>query len=359
LRESEARKERQFEFLLGVLHVEPKALDDFLKTADEQTEVMNDALRASDFATSSAGRMDLLRQRLEVVYRAVHTIKGNASMLQLSYFMKVCDNFESKIVQLRDRRALGGDDFLSIVMAQAELRQDLEELQELRERFVGLGRTSPIPERTAAALKPAQKTDLAANISAFASQIAERTGKEVRVVAEGFDTAGLPDTVQRTIKDVVIQLARNSVTHGIEGPDLRVSLGKPRAGTLTIRGIASAGANAFAFSFRDDGRGLDPQHIRDRAVSKGLIAPALAASLTDEQVVALIFRSGFSTADEATADAGRGIGMNVIKEAIVDKLGGRLSLSSEPGKFTEFSFSVPLKAPDAKASDGVTALAYS
>jgi two-component system chemotaxis sensor kinase CheA len=170
----------------------------------------------------------------------------------------------------------------------------------------------------------------------------------------------LPDAVQRTIKDVVIQLARNSVVHGIEDPDLRASLGKPRTGTLTIRGLAPTGANTFGFSFRDDGRGLDPQHIRDRAVSKGLIAPAQAASLTDEQVVALIFRSGFSTADETSTDAGRGIGMNVIKEAIVDKLGGRLSLNSEPGKFTEFSFSVPLKAPEAKPpADGVTALAYS
>ena len=359
LRESEARKERQFEFLLGVLHVEPKALDDFLKTADEQVNVMNEALRASDFATSSAGRMDLLRQRLEVVFRAVHTVKGNASMLQLSYFMKVCDSFESKIVQLRDRRALGGDDFLSIVMAQAELRQDLEELQELRERFVGLVRTTPLAERAPAA-KAAQPNDLVTNIAQFATQIAERSGKEVRVVGDGFDTGLLPDSVQRTIKDVVIQLARNSLVHGLEAPDMRESLGKPRAGTLTLRGITRTPGDTFAFSFRDDGRGLDPHHIRDRAVAKGMIAPDQAASLTDEQVVALIFRSGFSTSDEATNDAGRGVGMNVIKEAIVDRLGGRLSLNSEPGKFTEFSFTIPLKAADHKTtSDGVAALAYS
>jgi len=367
LRESEARKERQFEFLLGVLHVEPKSLDDFLKTANEQIEVMNDALRASDFATSSAGRMDLLRQRLEVVYRAVHTIKGNASMLQLTYFMKICDGFESKIVQLRDRRALGGDDFLSIVMAQAELRQDLEELQELRERFVGLVRTSPIPAAAAAAAAagvgsaatPVAANGLVENITAFAAQLAERSGKEVRVVAEGFDTGLLPEPVARTIKDVVIQLTRNSVTHGIEDPDLRASISKPRVGTLWIRGLTRVPVDTFAFSFRDDGRGLDPHHIRDRAVAKGLIAPDQAASLTDEQVVALIFRSGFSTASETTTDAGRGIGMNVIKEAIVDRLGGRLSLNSEPGKFTEFSFTIPLKAAEQRpASDGVAALAY-
>jgi signal transduction histidine kinase len=369
LRDSEARKERQFEFLLGVLHVEPKSLDDFLATASEQVDVMNDALRASDFATSSAGRMDLLRQRLEVVYRAVHTVKGNASMLQLTYFMKVCDGFESKIVQLRDRRALGGDDFLSIVMAQAELRQDLEELQELRERFVGLGHAGRLPERNAptafapAAFAPAasapvpQQSELVTQIAAFANQMAGALGKEVRVTADGFSTDGLPDFVQRTIKDVVIQLARNSVTHGIENADARQSLGKARYGTLAIRGFARTPNDAFVFSFRDDGRGLDPQHIRERAVAKGLIAADQAASMTDEQIVAQIFRPGFSTAEETTMDAGRGIGMNVIKEAIVDKLGGRLSLNSEPGKFTEFTFTLPVKAAKLTA-DGVAALAY-
>jgi two-component system chemotaxis sensor kinase CheA len=361
LRESEARKERQFEFLLGVLHVEPKALDDFLKTAGEQVGVMNDALRASDFATSSTGRMDLLRQRLEVVYRAVHTVKGNAAMLQLAYFTKVCDAFEGRIIQLRDRRALGGDDFLSIVMAQAELRQDLEELQELRERFVGIGSGAKMPPREvfAARLGSAPSNDLLSQINTYAKDMAEKQGKEVRVMSDGFDTELLPDSVQRTIKDVVIQLARNSVSHGIEPAEMREAIGKPRKGTLSIRSSSKMPSDSFVFTFRDDGRGLDPSHIRDRAVSKGLIAPDAAASMTDEQIVALIFRPGFSTSEETTTDAGRGIGMNVIKEAIVDKLGGRLSLNSEPGKFTEFSFTIPLKpAGTAPSTDAVAALAY-
>ncbi len=356
LRESEARKERQFEFLLGVLHVDAKSLDDFLKTANEQIAVMNDALRASDFASSSDGRMELLRKRLDVVYRAVHTVKGNAAMLQLSYFIRVCDGFEGKIVQLRDRRALGGDDFLSIVMAQAELRQDLEELQELRERFVGLGRM-PVAAREVLSHKAAEAGDIIGSISSYATQIGDRLRKEVRVEAAGFDTEGLSDEVQRTIKDVLIQLTRNSLIHGIEPPQLREALGKPRVATLTVRQLANAQGNAFTFSFRDDGRGLDPSHIRDRAVAKQVVSPQVAATMSDEQLVALIFRPGFSTLEESTTDGGRGIGMNVIKEAIVDKLGGRLGLNSEPGRFTEFSFSIPLERRTKAANNGVAALA--
>ena len=363
LRESEARKERQFEFLLGVLHVEPLNLDDFLKTANAQVATMNDALRASDFATNSAGRMELLRQRLDVVYRAVHTIKGLASVLELTYFEKSCDLFEGKIVQLRERSALGGDDFLSVVIAQSELRQDLDELQDLRERFVGLGRMpSPIASarREPSVVETAGASDVVASIVGFAHQLAAKLHKEIRIDADGFATDALPEELRRTVRDVLVQLTRNSLVHGVETTSVRTSIGKSPAGTIAIRRIADPNPGVFAFSFRDDGAGLDPAIIRDKAVAKRIITPEQAAALSDENVVALIFRPTFSTLDEATVDGGRGIGMNVIKEAVVDKAGGNLSMSSEPGKYTEFSFVLPTAtvAPATKATNGVATLAY-
>ena len=363
LRESEARKERQFEFLLGVLHVEPANLDDFLKTANAQVATMNDALRASDFATNTAGRMELLRQRLDVVYRAVHTIKGLASVLELTYFEKTCDLFEGKIVQLRERSALGGDDFLSVVIAQSELRQDLDELQDLRERFVGLGRMpSPIPSARPqiSTVDGAGSSDVIASISGFARQLATKLNKEVTIDADGFSTEMLSEELRRTVRDVLVQLTRNSLVHGVETTTVRTSIGKSRVGTISIRRIADPAPGAFAFSFRDDGAGLDPAIIRDKAVAKRVITPEQAAALSDENVVALIFRPAFSTLDEATIDGGRGIGMNVIKEAVVDKAGGNLSMSSEPGKYTEFSFVLPMTtvSPAVPATNGVATLAY-
>jgi len=359
LRESEARKERQFEFLLGVLHVDPTNLDDFLRTANEQVAVMNDALRASDFATNTAGRMELLRQRLDIVYRAVHTVKGNAAMLELNYFEKTCDLFEGKIVQLRERSALGGDDFLSVVIAQSELRQDLDELQDLRERFVGLGRAATV-KREFIAAKSEPSADIVENITQFAAQLARKLHKEVVVEAEGFSTDELPDELRRTVRDVLVQLTRNSIVHGVETLDVRSLIGKSRAGTIAIRRTSGLAPNVFGFTFRDDGAGLDPAIIRDRAVAKRVLSPEQAAALSDEQVVALIFRPAFSTLDEPTINGGRGIGMNVIKEAIVDKSGGNLSMSSEPGKYTEFSFVLPIPggAPSIRPTNGVATLAY-
>jgi HPt (histidine-containing phosphotransfer) domain-containing protein len=343
LRESEAKKERQFEFLLGVLHVEARALDDFLATAREQVAIMNDALRASDFATTGNTRMDLLRQRLDTVYRAVHTIKGNAAMLTLTYFQKICDQFEGKIVSLRDRRALSGDDFLSVVIAQSELRQDIEELQDLRERFVGSGRTAIAKEMLAHAPQNSNGSaaDLVAGLTTLATTIADRTGKHVQIDARRFSEDGLSEEMRRAIKDVLIQLTRNSVAHGIESPQEREMSGKPATATLEV--ATQRTANTLSLTFRDDGRGLDPTFIREKAVERKLISPKTAAAMNDQQVVALIFRSGFSTSDDATTDSGRGVGMNVIKDIVVDRFGGRLTLNSDPGKFTEFGFEFPLE----------------
>ena len=253
---AEQRKERQFEFLLGVLHVEPRQLDDFLKTAREQITIMNDTLRAQDFAMAGMGQMELLRQRLDVVYRSVHNVKGNASMLKLQYFQKFCDQFEDKILDLKNRSALGGDDFLSVVIAQSELRQDLDELQELRDKFVGAGRLSSLMSGfTSGAQAEAGGDDVVSGISSLAEQIGLKHGKEVRIDASGFITDDLPDDKRRVVKDVLIQLVRNSMTHGLEDGRLREALGKPRVGTIAIRQLPGTPAHAFGFSFRDDGRG--------------------------------------------------------------------------------------------------------
>jgi signal transduction histidine kinase len=259
----------------------------------------------------------------------------------LQYFQKICDQFEARIVDLKNRSALGGDDFLSVVIAQSELRQDLDELQELREKFVGVGRLSALMPELAASSEAGGNDDMVASIGSLSMQVGMKYGKEARIDAAGFDTRGLPDQKRRIVKDVLIQLTRNSMTHGLEDPRLREALGKPRVGTITLRRTEGP-ANSFGFTFRDDGRGLDPTRIREAAVAKGLVTPEEAAAMGDGDIVGLIFQPGFSTAEESTTDAGRGMGMNVIKEAIVDKCGGEIGVNSEPGQFTEFTFVIPL-----------------
>lgn len=349
LRESEHRKERQFELLLGILHVEPQMLDEFIAGAQARTHEMNDALKAQDFAAASSGQMSLLRQRLDVVFRCVHSIKGNAALLNLDYFQKTCDAFEQKIVELRNRPALGGDDFLSIVIAESDLRSDLAELQDLREKLTGIQRAVAGPVAGAPAFagvappKP-NRDDVVEAISGLAQSLALKLGKDVRVRAAGFDTRALPPELRRTVKDVLIQLTRNSLAHGIEPPAAREAAGKPKTATIEIRPLTAGAPGSFGFAFRDDGRGLDPVRIKERALELGLVSNDEAAKSDESQLARFIFAPGFTTSNGATTDAGRGIGMDLVKHIVVDDCGGEIGVSSDPGRYCEFSFVLP-RAP--------------
>jgi HPt (histidine-containing phosphotransfer) domain-containing protein len=341
LRDSENQKVRQFELLIGILHVEPTALDGFVQLANEQLARVDEALKASDFSSTATSQTALLRQRLDLVLQRVHNIKGNASLLRLEHFEAKAQEFEQKIIDLKFRGALGGDDFLSLVMALADFRSDLDNLQSLRVKLAGIQRAVEIREEVG--------DDLVAGLRQLAGSIAAKLGKEVRIDADGFDTRGLPADHRVIVKDVAIQLIRNSLAHGIETPDARVAAGKPRVATIDIHPLADPPPDTFAFSVRDDGRGLDAVKIKQRAVEAGLLA-ADHAEIGDSEVAGFIFAPGFSTAEKSSVDAGRGIGMNVIMQRVVDDCGGEITVNSESGRFCEFAFALPLRSSVLAAS---------
>jgi two-component system chemotaxis sensor kinase CheA len=335
LRESERVKVRQFELLIGILHVEPRDLDGFVALASENLTAVDGALEVSDFATASSDRTSVLRARLDLVLQRVHNIKGNAALLRLDYFERRAQTFEQHLVDLRHRPSLGGDDFIAVVIELSEFRADFDDLRALRAKLAAIERSARVAEEIG--------DDLVSSVTELASTLAKRLGRDVIVDADGFDSRALAPDRRLAVKDVLIQLTRNSIAHGIETPQERIAAGKPRVATLEIHPTPGAPDDAFAFTFRDDGRGLDADGIRARAIANGLLTPAAAASADDSEVAGLIFVSGFSTAESVTADAGRGLGMNVIKQRVVDDCGGEIALDSEAGRYCEFSFVFPAR----------------
>jgi HPt (histidine-containing phosphotransfer) domain-containing protein len=356
LRESELLKKRQFELLLSILHVDPLQLDEFVQAAEEQIRQMNAALKAEDIAPGARLSSEVLRERLNTVFRCVHSIKGNAAFLHLDYFQDVAEQFETKLSELRNMKTLGGEDFLPIVVAQSDLKSDVEELKDLREKLVGIHRVVSAPvyapppsqgelvDEATQALQPgepAQRDDIVAGVEGLARALALKLGKEVAVESDGFDTREVSPERRPMLRDVLIQLTRNSLAHGVEDPKERQRLGKPPYATITIRKRESVPNNWFGFTFRDDGQGLDPVKIRARAVESGLLTIDQARGIDDSQLASLIFAPGFSTANGATGEAGRGMGMDIIKQRVVDEWGGEISVQAVPGRFCEFSFLVP------------------
>lgn len=165
--------------------------------------------------------------------------------------------------------------------------------------------------------------------------LARETGRKVRLVLEGRDTEIDKYLVER-LKEPLLHLVRNAISHGIETPEERLVAGKPSEATLTLR--ASAAGHTVVIEIRDDGRGMDAKKILARAAALGLPVPD---SPTDADLLALICQPGFSTRDEADLAAGRGVGMAVVHNT-VRELGGLLSFETEPGAFTKFTLRLPL-----------------
>lgn len=161
--------------------------------------------------------------------------------------------------------------------------------------------------------------------------------KEIQFIVEGEDTE-IDKTVIEKIGDPLVHLIRNAVDHGIEAPEEREKLGKSRKGRIYLRAFHSAGK--MILQIRDDGRGLDPQFLRAKAIEKGLLPPN--ATLTDKEAQNLIFMPGFSTKSSATDISGRGVGMDVVKTNIEKILRGEITIQSQPGLGTLLNIQLPL-----------------
>lgn len=168
--------------------------------------------------------------------------------------------------------------------------------------------------------------------------LSRQLGKEVELVLEGEDT-DLDRSLVEALADPMVHLIRNALDHGIGLPDERERAGKPRQGKVTLS--ASQRGERIIIMVTDDGRGMDPEILRRKAVEKGIIDAAQAARLTEAECYELIFRPGFSTAAKVSDISGRGVGMDVVKTRITE-LGGTLGVRSRLGSGSELELAVPL-----------------
>jgi len=166
----------------------------------------------------------------------------------------------------------------------------------------------------------------------------QQSGKQIQLNFIGEETE-LDKTVIDEIGEPLLHLIRNAVDHGIETVAERHSTGKPAVGQLTLSAFHES--NHIVIAVEDDGRGMDPDRIRNSAVSKGLISAEEARSLTTQETLQLLFLPGFSTSSEVTETSGRGIGLDVVKK-IVSSLNGTIAISGTPGNGTRFTIKLPL-----------------
>lgn len=345
-RAEEARKEQQLELLLNILHLEPSALEDFLSHARRELARVDGAFRLENAVrqgTPVPAPLPVsdatLRERLGDILAAVHNVKGNAAALSLAPFERAAHEFEDDIRNLLQRPELTSPALSEIEHRLADFRASLDEGDDLAGRLRAFARSESAGD------------PIADSIASLIQATALKHGRDVRLDASQFRSADIPAEHRVLVHDILIQLARNAVVHGIETPQVRLAAGKPPIGVVRLSGRlddASDGRSVYRLQLEDDGAGIDTRQVRERAVSLGLTSSAAADSLTEDEVHSFIFESGFSTAATETTHSGHGAGLNFVRRRVINDLGGGIAVASEPGRSLRFSIVLPATRPERK-----------
>jgi two-component system chemotaxis sensor kinase CheA len=227
-----------------------------------------------------------------------------------------------------------------MVIAQSLVGQNFNDLAGLNPQalrnITQLGRITKELQRVSMALRMVPIRGVFQKMSRVVRDIAMKQQKKVSFITSGEDTE-LDRTVVEELNDPLLHMIRNSMDHGIELPEKRVAAGKQPMGNLALRAYHQGGN--IVVEIEDDGAGLNRERIFKKAVERGLARAG--DSLTDEEIFHFIFAAGFSTAEKVTDLSGRGVGLDVVRRNI-ERLRGRVEISSQSGLGTKFKISLPL-----------------
>ncbi len=210
--------------------------------------------------------------------------------------------------------------------------------QDLSETTYAMARISDDLQDTIMKVRMVPVSSVFSRFPRLVRDLSRKSGKEVDLILEGEETE-LDKSVVEVIGDPLVHLIRNSVDHGIEEEAVRRERGKDPKGRVCLRAYHKG--NSVAIEVEDDGKGIDPEKMREVAVRKGVISQDEARALDDREAMELIFAPGFSSAETITDISGRGVGMDVVRTNI-KSLKGSINITSEVGKGTKFTLSLPL-----------------
>ncbi len=210
--------------------------------------------------------------------------------------------------------------------------------QDLSETTYAMARISDDLQDTIMKVRMVPVASVFSRFPRLVRDLSRKSGKEVELIMEGEDTE-LDKSVVEVIGDPLVHLIRNSVDHGVEPEEVRKAAGKDVKGRVWLRAYHKG--NSVAIEIEDDGKGIDPEKMKEVAIRKGVITPDEAKAMDEREARELIFAPGFSSAEAITDISGRGVGMDVVRTNI-KSLKGSVSITSEVGKGTRFTLSLPL-----------------
>ncbi|MBA4016972.1 MAG: hypothetical protein C0483_07290 [Pirellula sp.] len=314
------------------------------------TETLRVDIERLDQLMNLSGQLVINRARFTQIG---DRLKGVTSLRTMVHSLSAAQHCATRLTTGLQECAGGGRSAIEALLGLSEkLHDDLESLQrdlaqlhqvrslvgDLNEAVHQLERVSDGIQNTVMDTRMVPIGPLFARFKRAVRDLTRDNHKDIDLEILGENTE-LDKRMIDELGDPLIHLVRNSADHGIEHPDVREAQGKPRQGTITLN--AYHRGNRIVIEVTDDGKGLDADKIRAKAISRGLITEADAEKMTPQQFHELIWKPGFSTAETITQVSGRGMGMDIVWSKI-EQLSGTVELSSEAGKGTTFLIKLPL-----------------
>ena len=332
LAEEESKRQEEMQAVFELIQVEPDVFSDFMEDMEYEFDNIDKTLKHDTLSAHEA---------LVKVYQSVHAIKSNAVILGLNIFGNKVHNLESKIKRLREME--GDVPFAEML----NLTMDIEKISQEKEGFRDIINKLQSYSNASSGGKRQNVKVLVESLAKTVSKASEDMEKKVQFVANEIEPEAIDKGPRRVMKEILMQLIRNSVAHGVESPETRIAKGKSETGVikLSIKLID----NVIQMKLSDDGKGLDYKKISERAIDSNFIKEEDADN--KDLLLKAIFAPGFSTAETEGVHAGRGIGLNLVRDR-VKEVNGTIKLRSEVDKGIVFFVSIPVvkQQPPVKAN---------
>jgi HPt (histidine-containing phosphotransfer) domain-containing protein len=318
LEEQERQAGQRVDLAMELMQIDPHALTDYL------TRFLAEVAQIGKLRARTAP--DAARATVDAVFRILHSLKGEAGVIGLRAFARSLHRAEDEAETLRRRPNLLASDLADLDAPVASLLHLGGEAKDLIARLSALATRNTVPP------------DLEGTLHELIADLSKRLGKPAQFLAH-WNPKDLPSGSVALVREALIQLARNAMVHGIETEAERVRAGKDAQAVLQFAVRRYETERQLEIVFQDDGRGLDLERIRER----GRAMFGSRRFEDDSEVAQLIFEPGFSTAHDVDGDAGRGVGLDLVRENVT-RAGGMILVHSEPGVFCAFQILLPLVA---------------
>ncbi len=327
LEEAEEKKKRETEQVLSILKIDPAVLQGFLHNSKKIIKGISERYEANK------GRD--LKELMNFTFETIHNLKGNAMVIGLDLMREKFHLIEESIAEFKEKD-VAGKDFLTILYEIDEANKILEDMEEMLHKVASVYKNLPSEGQLVTNIM------LLDTLEKGLEKMSKELDKPVSLTFKNEKNLVIPDNLINPFKDVMIQLMRNSLSHGIESANVRVALDKMVKGNIIVS-VDRTDQNEMIISYCDDGKGLDIEEIATKAVEREIITEASLEDMSDEEIARLIFNNGFSTAGKADDYSGRGQGMSLVK-TIIEENGGAFDINFVPGQFFEMNMRLPLLA---------------